>query len=63
MSDTKVARVGRRIAPGQMFITLMVAVALAAVLVSSAAGAPACRNAPSSSTWRPPRPTGSSTYR
>ena len=38
MTDTKVARVGRRIAPGQMFITLMVAVALAAVLVSSAAG-------------------------
>ena len=38
MSDTNVARVGRRIAPGQMFITLMVAVALAAVLVSSAAG-------------------------
>ena len=38
MTDTKVARVGRRIAPGQMIITLMVAVALAAVLVSSAAG-------------------------
>ena len=38
MSDTKQARTGRRIAPGQMFITLMVALALAAVLVSSAAG-------------------------